>query len=187
MYQPQKQEQSVLEPGMRFGLYDSRNEHDACGVGFIMRLDNKPTHTVVEKALLALVNLSHRGASGADADSGDGAGILIRIPDEFLRDTVNFELPPPGEYALGMTFLPVDSAAASACRREMEALIVSEGWTLLGWRKTPILSEHLGKAALAVMALAVADCGGAPLKVGDGGSAGTGAWIRPRRGTAVCA
>ncbi|MCC8191118.1 MAG: glutamate synthase subunit alpha, partial [Planctomycetes bacterium] len=133
------------------GLYDPRFEHDACGVGFVSRLDGKAAHEVVANALSVLKNLAHRGAAGADADSGDGAGILMRIPDDLLREYVDFPLPAAGRYALGMAFLPVKEAGAAACRREVEEVLAAEGWSLLGWRQVPVAPEHLGRTALESM------------------------------------
>lgn len=131
----------------QYGLYDPGFEHDACGVGFVMRLDGQARHEVIADALTALKNLAHRGASGADADSGDGAGILMRIPDALLRERVDFTLPPAGHYALGMAFLPSGEAGAGAARREVEEAIRTAGWKLLGWQNVPIAPEHLGKVA----------------------------------------
>src|SRR5579862_1133450 len=101
------------------GLYDPRYEHDACGVGVVARLDNRPTNEVVRLAIDALANLEHRGAAGADPSTGDGAGILIQMPDELLRAVVGFELPPRGRYGVAMCFLPTDPSE----RAELEALI----------------------------------------------------------------
>src|ERR1700691_6273576 len=106
-------------PSQAAGLYDPRFEHDACGVGMVARLDNRPTHEVISRAITALENLEHRGATGADPCTGDGAGILMQIPDELLRATVEFELPPLGSYGVLMCFLPTDP---DACRR-LEALL----------------------------------------------------------------
>src|ERR1700734_688318 len=106
-------------PSQAAGLYDPRYEHDACGVGMVARLDNEPTHEVVSRALAALENLEHRGASGADPRTGDGAGILMQMPDELLRAVVDFELPPAGEYGVLMCFLPTDGGA----RGRLEALL----------------------------------------------------------------
>jgi glutamate synthase domain-containing protein 1 len=97
---------SALPPA--HGLYDPANEHDACGVAMIATLKKEPTHEIVAQALTALRNLEHRGASGAEPDSGDGAGILIRIPDEFYRSVVEFDLPPMGSYATGIAFIDKD-------------------------------------------------------------------------------
>ena len=103
------------------GMYDPKFEHDACGVAMVARLDNEPSHEIVSNGLLALENLEHRGAAGADASTGDGAGILIQMPDLFFREDVDFDLPPAGEYGVAMCFLPRDEA-----RRELfEKLIVT--------------------------------------------------------------
>lgn len=88
------------------GLYDPRNEHDACGVGFVATLTGEPSHTLVDQALTVLRNLEHRGATGSEPDSGDGAGILTQVPDAFLRETAGFDLPDAGAYAVGIAFLP---------------------------------------------------------------------------------
>src|SRR4029077_20921635 len=88
------------------GLYDPAYEHDSCGVAFVARLDGVPTHLAVTRALTALENLEHRGAAGADADTGDGAGILVQTPDAFLRATAELRLPPPGTYGVAVCFLP---------------------------------------------------------------------------------
>src|SRR5918997_1939081 len=101
------------------GLYDPTFEHDACGVGAVACLSGERRHATVVRALHVLDHLEHRGASGAEADTGDGAGILLQLPDEFLRGVVDFDLPPEGEYAVGVCFLPKDDAR----RREVESLI----------------------------------------------------------------
>ncbi len=133
----------------RIGLYDPQFEHDACGVGFVGYLDGTPRHDVVEKSLTILCNLAHRGASGADADSGDGAGILTRIPDAFLRRTMEAALPRAGEYGLGMIFLPLDGSAVRRCRELVEATAAASGWKILGWREVPVDPEQLGHSAFA--------------------------------------
>ena len=109
----------IKQPPKAVGLYDPRFEHDACGVGMVARLDNRPTHEVITRAITALENLEHRGASGADPCTGDGAGILMQMPDELLRSAVDFELPPLGSYGVLMCFLPTDPAA----RQRLEALL----------------------------------------------------------------
>src|SRR5271156_1424067 len=101
----------TMQPPKAVGLYDPSFEHDACGVGMVARLDNEPTHEVICKAITALENLEHRGASGADPCTGDGAGILLQMPDELLRAVVDFELPRMGEYGVLMCFLPRDDGA----------------------------------------------------------------------------
>ncbi len=109
------------QPPRAVGLYDPRFEHDACGVGMVARLDNRPTHEVVALAIGALENLEHRGASGADPTTGDGAGILMQMPDELLRAAAGFELPPVGRYGVLMCFLPLEAAARAAPGRAARA------------------------------------------------------------------
>src|SRR5271156_6633954 len=108
----------IKPPPQAVGLYAPRFEHDACGVGMVARLDNVPTHEVVSRAITALENLEHRGASGADACTGDGAGILMQMPDELLRAVSGVELPPLGRYGVLMCFLPADAGV----RARLEAL-----------------------------------------------------------------
>src|SRR4051794_9635535 len=98
------------------GLYDPANEHDACGVAFVATLTGVPSHTILTQGLEALHNLDHRGATGADPKTGDGAGLLIQVPDAFLRDVVEFDLPRPGAYAVGNAFLPTEPDAAAKAR-----------------------------------------------------------------------
>jgi glutamate synthase (NADPH/NADH) large chain len=134
------------------GLYDPANEHDACGVAMVATLNKVATHEIVAKALTALRNLEHRGASGAEPDSGDGAGILIRIPDAFYRAVVDFPLPAEGAYATGIAFIARDaSGKGKDLKGEIEKLAIEEGLTVLGWRSLPINSTSLGKTALSVM------------------------------------
>nr|WP_314630985.1 glutamate synthase-related protein [uncultured Janthinobacterium sp.] len=123
------------------GLYDPANEHDACGVGFVAHIKGNKTHSIVEQGLLILKNLDHRGAVGADALMGDGAGILIQIPDQYYREEMakqGVELPPPGEYGVGMVFLPKEHASRIACEQEIERAVRIEGQVVLGWRNVPI-------------------------------------------------
>ncbi|WP_181442165.1 glutamate synthase large subunit [Streptomyces tateyamensis] len=133
------------------GLYDPRNEHDACGVGFVATLTGIADHTIVEQALTVLRNLEHRGATGAEPDSGDGAGILTQIPDAFLRAQVPFALPGAGEYAVGIAFLPDEDAADAAAVAQVEAIAAEEGLTVLGWREVPTAPDLLGATARSVM------------------------------------
>ena len=133
------------------GLYDGMSEHDACGVAWVATLTGKPSHDIVSKAILALENLEHRGASGSEPDSGDGAGILIQIPDAFLRDEVSFELPPLGQYAVGTAFLPSDRGAEMAARQHIAALAAEERLEVLGWRELPTNHASIGKTAIGVM------------------------------------
>ena len=103
------------------GLYDPINEHDACGVGFVADIKGRQSHRIIEQGLQILDRLTHRGAVGADPLAGDGAGILIQIPDAFLRSAVDFDLPPAGEYGVGMIFLPKEEAARRVWRRSSNA------------------------------------------------------------------
>ena len=108
------------------GLYSPAHEHDACGVGFVAHIKGDKSHAIVEQGLKILENLDHRGAVGADKLMGDGAGILIQIPDEFYRDEMaqqGVELPPPGEYGVGMIFLPKEHASRLACEQELERAV----------------------------------------------------------------
>ena len=122
------------------GLYSPANEHDACGVGFVAHIKGKKTHSIVEQGLLILKNLDHRGAVGADPLQGDGAGLLLQIPDQFFREEMarqGVQLPPAGEYGVGMVFLPRENASRLACQEEIERAIRGEGQVLLGWRDVP--------------------------------------------------
>jgi len=130
------------------GLYDPAYEHDACGVAMVATLKKTPTHEIVSKALIALRNLEHRGASGAEPDSGDGAGILIQIPDKFYRSVVDLKLPPVGSYATGIFFVQPSTADYQA---KILKIASEEGIEILGWRDLPINSKSIGKTALSVM------------------------------------
>jgi glutamate synthase (NADPH) large chain len=129
------------------GLYDPANEHDACGVAMVATLNKVATHEIVEKALTALRNLEHRGASGAEPDSGDGAGILIRVPDAFYRAVTDFKLPNEGHYVTGIAFV----SQGADVRSEIAKIASEEGLTVLGWRDLPINAKSLGKTAVSVM------------------------------------
>ncbi|MDD0839183.1 glutamate synthase-related protein [Curvibacter sp. HBC61] len=123
------------------GLYSATNEHDACGVGFVAHIKGVKSHAIVQQGLKILENLDHRGAVGADALMGDGAGILIQLPDALYREEMakqGVALPPPGEYGVGMIFLPKEHASRLACEQEMERAIKAEGQVLLGWRDVPV-------------------------------------------------
>ncbi len=123
------------------GLYSSANEHDACGVGFVAHIRGEKSHSIVQQGLKILENLDHRGAVGADKLMGDGAGILIQLPDGLYREEMAKQgviLPPPGEYGVGMIFLPKENASRLACEQEMERAIKLEGQVLLGWRDVPV-------------------------------------------------
>jgi glutamate synthase (NADPH/NADH) large chain len=126
------------------GLYDPRNEHDSCGVGFVAHIKGSKSHEIVRQGLLILRNLDHRGAVGADALMGDGAGILIQIPDLYLREEMakqGVALPPPGEYGVGQVFLPQERASRLACEQELERAVRAEGQVVLGWRDVPTNRE----------------------------------------------
>jgi glutamate synthase domain-containing protein 2/glutamate synthase domain-containing protein 1/glutamate synthase domain-containing protein 3 len=136
-----------ITPAQAVGLYDPRYEHDACGVGMVARLDGLATHEVLERAITALENLEHRGASGADPDTGDGAGILMQLPDELLRAEVDFELPPLGQYGVLMCFLPTDPDTRAEIQEHLERTVLAEGQKLLGWRDVPVEPQHTGATA----------------------------------------
>jgi glutamate synthase (NADPH/NADH) large chain len=126
------------------GLYQPQAEHDACGVGFVAHIKGQRSHAIIEQGLKILENLDHRGAVGADKLMGDGAGILIQMPDEFYRAEMavqGVDLPPPGEYGVGMIFLPKEHASRLACQQELERAVKAEGQVLLGWRDVPVDRE----------------------------------------------
>jgi glutamate synthase (NADPH/NADH) large chain len=131
------------------GLYDPRNEHDACGVGFVANIKNRKSHEIVAAGLSILCNLEHRGAVGADPLAGDGAGILIQLPDRLFRAEcakLGFTLPAPGEYAVGMMFLPQGGATRLACQETLEKFTRAEGQVVLGWRDVPVQTSALGES-----------------------------------------
>ncbi|MGQ0621577.1 MAG: glutamate synthase-related protein [Panacagrimonas sp.] len=130
-----------IEEARRLGLYSPSNEHDACGIGFIAHIKGSKSQSIVEQGLLILKNLEHRGAVGADKLMGDGAGILIQIPDQLYREDLarqGVELPPVGEYGVGMIFLPKENASRIACEQEIERAVREEGQIVLGWRDVPV-------------------------------------------------
>ncbi|MFG2792310.1 glutamate synthase large subunit [Streptomyces sp. NPDC048419] len=131
------------------GMYDPRNERDACGVGFVATLTGEASHTLVEQALTVLRNLEHRGATGSEPDSGDGAGLLSQVPDAFFRDVADFELPEAGAYAVGIAFLPEEGTEGTVSR--IETIAAEEGLTVLGWREVPVAPELLGATARSTM------------------------------------
>jgi glutamate synthase (NADPH/NADH) large chain len=136
------------------GLYSSEHERDACGVAFVARLSGEPSHDVVRQAITALENLEHRGASGAEPDSGDGAGILTQVPDAFLRATfadLGVELPPPGAYAVGIAFLPDDDEGAASSQKTVESIAAEEGLAVVAWRDVPTDPSGVGATARSVM------------------------------------
>lgn len=136
------------------GMYDPRNEHDACGVGFVATLTGEADHALVEQALTVLRNLEHRGATGSEPDSGDGAGILLQVPDAFLREAVaeaGFALPAAGHYAVGIAFLPVEDEDRTKAVESIERIAAEEGLKVLGWREVPVAPGLLGATARSTM------------------------------------
>jgi glutamate synthase (NADPH/NADH) large chain len=155
----------MQHPPGPLGLYDPRNEHDSCGVAFVANLKGVRSNELVVTGLKALTNLEHRGATGAEADTGDGAGILIQVPDKFFRSVVEFDLPSAGSYAVGIAFLPADEVARDKAVAAIEATVVEVGLTVLGWRDLPVAPDCLGATARGAMPtfrqLFVSDPGGA--------------------------
>jgi glutamate synthase (NADPH/NADH) large chain len=135
------------------GLYDPRFEHDACGVGFVVDMQGRRSHEIVRLAIQALLNLEHRGATGAECNTGDGAGILIQMPDAFLRDVVDFDLPEAGSYAAGIAFLPRAPEEAAEAAAAIESIASSEGMKVLGWRDVPVDDSMIGDQARGMMPL----------------------------------
>ena len=134
------------------GLYNPQHEHDACGIGFVASIEGRKSHDIVMKGVQILINLAHRGACGCDAQTGDGAGILIQIPHAFFEreaKTMGFKVPAPGEYGVGMVFLPVDTHDRLICEGIVEKIAREEGLTFLGWRDTPINGNTIGRLARA--------------------------------------
>src|SRR5579863_255189 len=132
------------------GLYDPRNEKDSCGIGFVVNVKGMRSHGIIEMGLQVLENMAHRGAVGCDPCTGDGAGVLIQIPHDFMKracSEFDIRLPGPGRYGLGMVFLPSDSVAQRQCERLFEQVIDEEGQRLLGWRDVPTKNNHLGDLA----------------------------------------
>ena len=129
------------------GLYDPRFEHDACGIALVADLHGRPTHALVRRAITALEHLAHRGATGSEEDSGDGAGILLQIPHQFYREVVEFDLPDGGRYATGIAFLSRDPSEAAKARTGIEQLAEEEGLVVLGWRDVPFDDQTLGSVA----------------------------------------
>src|SRR5271154_1679078 len=132
------------------GLYDPRNERDNCGMGFVASMRGEKSHEMIEMGIEVLIRLTHRGASGCDPETGDGAGILIQIPHEFFAaecKTLGFTLPEPGAYAVGMVFLPVGKHQRLQCEGIVERIAAEEGLTVLGWRDTPCNGDAIGREA----------------------------------------
>src|SRR3984893_16492402 len=131
-----------MQPPNR-GLFDAAVEHDACGVALVARITGGPAHSVVEQAIQALFTLGHRGGSGAEPDRCDGAGILLQLPDAFLRETSGLPLPSPGAYGVGMAMLPPDADQREQCEEITLRACRAEGLRLLGWRDVPVNGEAL--------------------------------------------
>ncbi len=141
----------MQQPPGPIGLYDPRNEHDSCGVSFVANLNGVRSNELVLTGLTALTNMEHRGATGAEPDTGDGAGILMQVPDRFLREVVDFDLPEAGAYAVGVAFLPVDGEACGKAMAAIEVTVAEAGLTTLGWRDVPVDPASLGATARAAM------------------------------------
>ncbi|HTZ08361.1 MAG TPA: glutamate synthase large subunit [Acidimicrobiales bacterium] len=136
-----------LERGRRAPLYRPEFEHDACGIALVADLHGRPSHDLVDQALRALEHLAHRGATGAEVATGDGAGILTQVPHRFLAGAVDFALPEPGRYATGMVFLPTDEDDAAKAQRAVEDIAAEEGMVVSGWRPVPVAPDGLGVSA----------------------------------------
>ncbi|MEA4889399.1 MAG: glutamate synthase large subunit [Clostridiaceae bacterium] len=134
------------------GLYDPQKEHDACGIGFVVNIKGIRSHTIIDQALTILANLAHRGGAGSEDNTGDGAGILIQLPDRLFRlvcPGIGIQLPPAGQYGVGMVFLPRDDLKRKTCEKQIEEFVRKEGQSVLGWRTPPINESSLGLAARA--------------------------------------
>ena len=144
--------QPLLSAPPKQGLYDPQFEHDACGLGFVVNMKGRKSHQLVSDALRILVNLDHRGACGCEANTGDGAGILIQVPHEFFASPaagLGFPLPAAGQYGVGQLFLPKDPAERAGIKVELAKIVADEGQTVLGWRDVPTDNSSLGKTAVA--------------------------------------
>lgn len=142
---------SVFPHREKVGLYDPVNEHDACGVAFVAQLDGVPRHSIVAKGLEALRNLDHRGATGADEAAGDGAGILVQVPDAWLREVVDAKLPEAGEYAVGMAFLPTDAAERATAKEQIAVIADEVELDVVAWREVPVETGTLSPISLGAM------------------------------------
>ncbi|HEX2881926.1 MAG TPA: hypothetical protein VHO25_20540, partial [Polyangiaceae bacterium] len=132
------------------GLYDPQFERDACGIGFVAKLDGVPTHEIVRQGVESLVNLEHRGACGCDPLTGDGAGLLMQLPHEFFikeSQKLGFALPKPGHYAVGFLFLPTDASERRRCEQILEDKVLAAGQRVLGWRDVPVDANSTGELA----------------------------------------
>jgi glutamate synthase domain-containing protein 2/glutamate synthase domain-containing protein 1/glutamate synthase domain-containing protein 3 len=138
------------DPPHKQGLYDPRFEHDACGIGFVVNIKGRKSHAIVQQALTVLKNLDHRGACGCEANTGDGAGVLLQLPHTFLQHAcagLDIHLPQPGQYGVGMVFLSPDRDQRHACEKRLEEIVEKEGQEVLGWRSVPTDNFYLGDTA----------------------------------------
>ena len=132
------------------GMYDPAFEHDACGVGFVVDVQGRKSNEIIQKSLKVLLSLEHRGACGCEANTGDGAGVLLQISHNFFVgqcQDLERDLPPCGEYGVGMVFLPIDPAGRSECEHLLESLVAEEGQSVLGWRSVPTDDRAIGPTA----------------------------------------
>ena len=132
-------------------LYDPRFEHDSCGVSFVVDVKGRASHRILSMGIGALCNMEHRGATGTEPDTGDGAGVMLQIPDRFLRQAVSFELPKVGEYGVGITVLPRDPGVRARSIQSLERIAAEEGLSVLGWRDLPTDDSTIGTSARRVM------------------------------------
>ncbi|KAF0138610.1 MAG: glutamate synthase (NADPH/NADH) large chain, partial [Stygiobacter sp.] len=135
-----------------FPLYDPRNEHDACGIGFLVNINGEKSHEIISQGIQILINLTHRGACGCDPETGDGAGITIQVPHKFFEKeckVLGFDLPEEGQYGVGNVFLPVEQAPRWECEGTFERIVREEGLTVIGWRDTPVGADAIGRIARA--------------------------------------
>src|SRR5947208_4961556 len=142
--------QSRTGPPPKQGLYDPQFEHEACGVGFVANIKGRKSHDIIRQAIQVLLNLDHRGACGCEANTGDGAGILIQTPHDFLKIVARearVALPGPAEYGVGMVFLPQDKKQRAECEKIFAQMVAEEGQRLLGWRTIPTSNSTLGATA----------------------------------------
>ncbi len=133
------------------GLYHPNQEHDACGVGFVVKIDGTRTHQVIRDGVQVLKNLVHRGAVGGDLKTGDGAGVIFQIPHKFFAKVLKCPLPPEGKYGVGMLFLPRQEKDSERARKMIAEKVASDGGKVLGWREVPVHPDCLGEMARAVM------------------------------------
>ena len=133
------------------GLYDPRFEHDACGVSFVVDMHGRASHEIVATGLGALCSMEHRGATGAETQTGDGAGVLLQIPHKFFSAVTDFVLPNVGSYGVGLAFLPRNEELATKAQERIEAIVAEQNLRTLGWRSVPVEPSCLGASALRVM------------------------------------